>query len=701
MTTATMTPPAAANLLGQETSPYLLQHKDNPVHWRPWGEAALAEARATGKPILLSIGYAACHWCHVMAHECFEDTATAAAMNAQFVNIKVDREERPDLDRVYQLAHQALTGRGGGWPLTVFLDPQDLTPFFAGTYFPREPRYGMPGFAQLLLRLRAAFDQQRDALRTQNAELRDWLARVGDDAPGARPDAAPLRAALARIARRHDPDHGGSLGAPKFPHAGELALLLDEAAAPIGAAANGIDAATCAAMAQRTLAHMATSGLHDHLGGGIFRYCVDAAWTIPHFEKMLYDNALLLPLYARAARSWDDAAMRAACLGIVAWLDADMRLAGGGYASARDADSEGEEGRYYLWQRDEARALLDADAWAVAARVWGLDRPPNFEDRAWHLQQIRDVADAAAELGIDAAAAETHLQRARQRLLAARTMRTPPLRDDKRLTAWNALLAAGVARTARWLPEEGPALGRMAAEILGTLRASAWDDGRLYASHAGGRARFPAYLDDHAFVLDALLAKLQCAFAPRDLDWAITLAEALLQRFEDRERGGFWFTAHDAESLIQRPKPWTDDSLPSGNAVAIDALLTLGHLLGETRYLDAAERALRAAAAPLAQYPDACPTLLGALRHALAPRAQVIVRCAEAEAEAWRAALRALTPARADVFLIASDCADLPGVLAERAPRTGGVAYLCEGLSCRAPLGTPDALMATLDVPGP
>ncbi|WP_062534404.1 thioredoxin domain-containing protein [Mizugakiibacter sediminis] len=442
---------------------------------------------------------------------------------------------------------------------------------------------------------------------------------------------------------------------------------------------------------------MAASGLHDHLGGGFFRYCVDAAWTIPHFEKMLYDNALLLPLYARAAHTWNDAAMRAACRGIVAWLEADMRLADGGYASARDADSEGEEGRYYLWQRDEARALLDDDAWYAASRVWGLDRPSNFEDRAWHLQQVRDVVDVAAELGIDVQTARARLQRARQRLLKARAARTPPLRDDKRLTAWNALLAAGLARAARWLPGDGPALARMAAEILETLRAGAWIDGRLYASHAGGRARFPAYLDDHAFLLDALLAKLQCAFAPRDLDWAVALAETLLRRFEDRERGGFWFTAHDAEALIQRPKPWTDDSLPSGNAVAVDALLTLGHLLGETRYLDAAERALRAAAAPLAQYPDACPTLLRALRHALAPRAQVIVRCTEAEAEAWRAALRAFTPARADAFLIASDCGDLPGALAERAPRAGGVAYLCEGPSCRAPLDSPDALRAMLD----
>ncbi|MCE5233088.1 MAG: thioredoxin domain-containing protein [Mizugakiibacter sp.] len=685
-----------SNRLALETSPYLRQHADNPVDWWPWSDAALAHARATDTPILLSVGYAACHWCHVMAHESFEDAATAAAMNARFVNIKVDREERPDLDRVYQLAHQALTGRGGGWPLTVFLDPQDLTPFFAGTYFPREPRYGMPGFAQLLQWLREAFDRQRDALREQAVELRTWLAAIGQDAPGARPDAAPLRAALARIAARHDPDHGGRRGAPKFPHAGELELLLDEADAPLGAAQGEVGAADCAAMARRTLERMAAGGLYDHLQGGFFRYCVDATWAIPHFEKMLYDNALLLPLYARAARLWNDAAMRAACLGTAAWLQADLRLADGGYASARDADSEGEEGRYYLWRRDEARALLDAEAWAVAARAWGLDRPPNFEERAWHLQQVRGTAEVAAELGLDIASAEARLQRARERLLAARAQRTPPLRDDKRLTAWNALLAAGLARAARWLPDDAAALAAASAGILDTLRAGAWIDGRLYACHAGGAARFPAYLDDHAFLLDALLAQLQCAFRPHDLAWAVALADTLLERFEDRPRGGFWFTAHDAEVLIQRPKSWTDDSLPSGSAVAIDALLTLGHLLGETRYLDAAERALRAAAAPLAQHPDACPTLLRALRHALAPRAQVIVRCTAAEAEAWRAALYALSPARADVFVIPAASDALPGMLGARVARTGGVAYVCEGLSCRAPIDSPAALLTAL-----
>ncbi len=682
------------NRLADTLSPYLRQHADNPVHWQPWDAAALAEARASGKPILLSIGYAACHWCHVMAHESFADATTAATMNALYVNIKVDREERPDLDKVYQLAQQALSGRPGGWPLTLVLDPEDLTPFFAGTYFPPTPRHGLPAFRDLLERVRAFFDHERGAVRDQNARLRAWLDDFDAAAPAARgADAAPVARALQDIAARFDPEHGGSRGAPKFPHAGEIELLLDEAARPQGAGGSGAPTpADCAAMARRTLERMAAGGLYDHLAGGFFRYCVDADWGIPHFEKMLYDQAQLLPLYARAARHFAEPGFAEVVRATAVWLETGLGLTDGGYASALDADSEGEEGRCYVWTRAELAAALDADAAAAAALRFGFDAPPNFEGQAWHLRGVRPLADVAATLQLDVAEAQRRLEHARRDLLAVRSRRVPPARDDKRLTAWNALAAAGLARAGRLLDDA--ALIAQADATLATLRRLAWRDGRLHAL-ADPRADGEGYLDDYAFLLDAVLELLQCRWCDADLDFALVLAAALRARFEDAPRGGFFFTAHAAEPLIQRPKPWLDESLPAGNAIAIRALLRLGHLTGDVAGLTAAERALDAAQGVLDRHPQAAPSLLRALRAAIAPPRQAVVRTDADSVAAWQAAARA-APTDVEVFLIPDDAAALPGLLAQRLSRPGGVAYVCAGLSCREPLTTPDAFAAAL-----
>jgi uncharacterized protein YyaL (SSP411 family) len=667
------------NRLAAETSPYLRQHADNPVDWWPWGEAALAAARAANKPILLSIGYAACHWCHVMAHESFEDEATAAVMNALYVNVKVDREERPDLDKIYQLAHQALARRGGGWPLTMFLTPDDLLPFFAGTYFPKTPRHGMPAFVQVLHGVRRWYDEKPDEVRAQNGALAGFLADYGRDAAHAGAlDERPIRLALERIAASFDADNGGRVGGPKFPHASEIELLL---------ASGGGDAGE---MARFTLECMAERGLRDHLGGGFFRYCVDAAWDIPHFEKMLYDNAQLLPLYARAARR-GDAAAAAAAFDAATWLVGEMSARDGGFMSSLDADSEGEEGRFYVWDRDEIRGLLDDEAYALVERRFGLDRPPNFEGRAWHLRAVASLDDVAHALGIDRGEAEARWLRARRDLLRARGARVRPALDDKILTAWNALAIAGAARAARH--DEGlAALAAEAERALDLLFARLWRDGRLHASHARGETKFPAYLDDHAFLLDALLAMLTLRWNARDLAWAVALADALLERFEDRAHGGFFFTAHDAEALPQRPKPWLDESLPSGNGVAARALLRLGHLLGEPRYLDAAERTLRAAWPTLSQYAEGCCTLLLALDEFLRPRTHVVLRADEAEAARWREALQRLDDDRADVYRIPPEAADLPALLAAQAHRPGGVAYVCRGRECLAPASEPERL---------
>ncbi|HEX7128721.1 MAG TPA: hypothetical protein VF217_01480, partial [Rhodanobacteraceae bacterium] len=436
-----------------------------------------------------------------------------------------------------------------------------------------------------------------------------------------------------------------------------------------------------------------------HLGGGFFRYCVDARWTIPHFEKMLYDNAQLLPLYALAAAASGDPSCAQAADGIVEWLRREMTDGTGAFFSALDADSETpeghpEEGAFYLWTREQLREALDADEFAAIAAGSGLDGPPNFEGKAWHLVKARTLEQIAQQL--DRAPDEIGglLASARGKLFAARAQRARPGTDDKILTSWNALTIAALARGARLLHR--PEWIGAADGALSALREGAWINDSLYANVAAANARIPGFLDDHAFLLDALLEMLQCRWRDQDLQWAIALADTLLEKFEDAERGGFRFSAAEHATPLQNPRTFNDEALPSGNGVAALALLRLGHLLGETRYLEAAERCLRAAGDALRKYPDACPTLLRAVREFHAPRAQVVIRCLEQEETSWREALHEANAARADVFLVAADAAGLPGVLAQRKPRKGGIAYVCTGLSCRAPIHSPRKLAAAL-----
>ena len=446
-------------------------------------------------------------------------------------------------------------------------------------------------------------------------------------------------------------------------------------------------------MARLTLARMAERGLSDHLGGGFFRYCVDERWEIPHFEKMLYDNAQLLPLYSRAAVELDEPAFGDAANACAGWISREMTAPRGAFWSSLDADSDGEEGRYYVWQRDEIRNLLSTNEFAVAQARFGLDRPPNFEGHAWHLQIAASIEKVAERTGLAHDDVKHHLATARQKLLQARSLRVRPGLDDKILTAWNALAIAGAARSARRLASR-PLLAE-AMPALDFLFENVWLEGRLYACHAGGEAKFPAYLDDHAFVLDALLAMLQVRWSRRDLDWAIALADALLDRFEDRKDGGFFFTANDAESLPQRPKPFMDDSLPSGNGVAARALLRLGHLLAETRYIDAAERALRAAWSTLTDVPHACCSVLLALGEFLEPSSHVVVRYHEESAtRPWRESLDSHAGAIDAYFIPAGE--PLSGLLAAQDAAAPVVAYLCKGTSCDPPLTSAQAFAAAL-----
>jgi len=658
---------AMVNALAHETSPYLLQHQDNPVDWYPWGPAALALARREGKPILLSIGYSSCHWCHVMAHESFENADVAAQMNRLFVNIKVDREERPDLDQIYQAALQVLTGRAGGWPLTLFLAP-DQTPFFGGTYFPREPRFGLPGITQVLEDVAHAWQARRGEIEQQNAEVRRVLA---DLTPGAPPPLdltdRPIHAAVATIKSGFDTVRGGYSGAPKFPRPAELEFMLHRGDAE------------ARDQVLFTLTQMAQGGLFDQIGGGFYRYSVDDLWLIPHFEKMLYDNGPLLGLYADAwAQTREPLFARTAEM-TVAWLAREMRSPEGLFYSALDADSEHEEGRFYVWTPDQARARLSADEYAVAAPHWGLDQAANFERRHWHLAVAKPLSAVAEQLGISLAEAERRLDDARARLFEARAGRPRPGLDDKRLTGWNALTIRGLARAARRMDRpDWLAMARQAAEAL---RQRVWLDGRLRASYQGERAHLDAYLDDYAFLLAALLELLQAEFRPADLTWAQALADVLLARFEDAEQGGFYFTSNDHEPLIHRPKPWQDQATPSGNGMAALALLRLGHLIGEPRYLAAGERALRCFQSVLASQPAPAPSLLTALAEYLAPPTIVVLRGPDGETKDWLRQIAMTGADRTLICAIPNGTAGLPAALTkpERKQATG---FVCAGVNC-------------------
>ncbi|PIQ38216.1 MAG: thioredoxin domain-containing protein [Lysobacterales bacterium CG17_big_fil_post_rev_8_21_14_2_50_64_11] len=670
------------NRLAQSSSPYLRQHADNPVHWQPWDAAALAQARARDLPILLSIGYSACHWCHVMAHESFADAQTAALMNSRFVNIKVDREERPDLDRIYQLAHQALTERSGGWPLTVFLSPHDLLPFFAGTYFPKSPRYGMPAFADLLQRVSAWFAGHREQAAAQSAQLQAFLQRqYALPQQQAMPPATRVADAEHALLQRFDPHWGGFGSAPKFPHSGDLELLLAS------------DSEPCRAAALHSLTRMAEGGIHDQLGGGFSRYSVDKRWEIPHFEKMLYDNALLLPLYAKAAALSGETHYRATAEAIARWLEHEMHAPDGGYYAALDADSEGEEGRFYVWDNAAVRAVLPPDVYTVAAAHWGLDAAANFEGRHWHLHIARPLAEVANALGISLALAQQHLDTARARLLAMRHTRIRPALDDKRLTAWNAMLASGYARAAAAL--DHPDWIQRARAIVAFIDDKAMRDGRLHASVQGGEAQFAAYLDDTAWLLLAHLDLLAVDPDPNHLHRAIALADSLLAHFEDSDGGGFFFTADDQETLPVRPRSFIDEATPAGAAIAAQALLRLAWLLAEPRYLDAVERCLCAGNDTLHSQPAAAASLLLVLRDWHAPATQLVLRLPHQRGPVWQPAITAAH--RQGIAVIQLPCASAADDPLPMHPGKGdGIAYLCTGSACLAPISDPDALLREL-----
>ncbi|MES2877326.1 MAG: thioredoxin domain-containing protein [Pseudomonadota bacterium] len=595
-----------SNHLASQQSVYLLQHAEQPVEWFPWGEEALALAKRLDKPILLSIGYAACHWCHVMAQESFSDAATAAVMNQGFVNIKVDREERPDLDAVYQMAHQLLRRSGGGWPLTIFLSPQGM-PFYSGTYFPSDAPEGQATFRHILGSVSTVWQAQRPALARQDQVLRQALAaqvpHVDDNAVL---DAAVRTQARQQLATAFDPVHGGFGAAPKFPHPSDLAFLL-RCAREDGDAQAGD-------MALLTLRKMAQGGLFDQIGGGFFRYSVDAQWRIPHFEKMLCDNGVLLALYADALALTDEPLFRRVVEDTAGWALREMQAASGGFhASLAADDAQGREGQFYLWEAEPLRLALSPLEWDVCAAHWGVLDAANVEGRYWHLHVARSAAALASTLQQPEAPLEDLITGARAKLLAERDKRERPARDAKLLTGWNALMITGLARAGAVCQRPDWLLAARGA--LRFIQLERWhDDGRT----SGRLQALPgqdAFLDDHAFLLEAVLALHEADPQPDDLPFAEAIARAMLAQFEDRDVGGFFFTRHEAPPLIHRLKTGLDVATPSGNGTAALALLALSKRVGEpnaTRYRLAAERCVRVFAATVQRDPASHTRLLQA-----------------------------------------------------------------------------------------
>ncbi len=664
-----------ANRLAQETSPYLLEHANNPVDWFPWGDAALERARAEHKPILLSIGYSACHWCHVMARESFEDPETAALMNRDFVSIKVDREERPDLDQIYMRAVQGLTG-SGGWPMTVFLLP-DGTPFFAGTYFPPSDRHGMPAFRRVLAAVADAFTNRPTDVAETATQVRDFLNRPSVPLAAGELTPALLDEATTRIERDFDQVYGGFGGAPKFPQPMLIEDLL-RYHVRTGQAA-GLE------MAVQTLRAMAAGGMYDQLGGGFHRYSVDERWLVPHFEKMLYDNALLPRAYLDAWQLGHEPSFRRVVEETLAFVQREMTSPQGAFYSSLDADSEAEEGRFYLWTPPELEAALGAEDARALAQAYDVTAAGNFEGR----NILHPVSSSAIEL----------LDAARDRLMASRDRRVRPHRDEKVIAGWNGLMLRAFA-------DAGRVLGRrdlvMAAETNAHfLLSEMLHAGRMRRSYKDGRAPLAGYLEDQAAVADGLLSLYEATFDPSWLDAVRGLVNEMLTAFWDESSGAFFDTAADQEQLVARPQDVTDNAIPSGTSLAVDVLLRAGMLLGEASWVDRGRATLERLAPTAAKAPLAFGRLLAALDFHLSRPLElaVIGKPADEQTKRFLEVVRAhFLPNR--LMAVAPSLAEgrvIPLLADRRALDGKATAYLCEGFVCQAPTTDPAELARQLD----
>jgi uncharacterized protein len=680
------------NRLAGETSPYLLQHATNPVDWYPWGALALARARSENKPIFLSIGYSACHWCHVMERESFENPDIAALMNEYFINIKVDREERPDLDHIYMSAVMAMTGHGG-WPMSVFLTP-DLKPFFGGTYFPPSDSRGMAGFPRILEGVHRAWQERQDEILDSAAAMTEQIEALSKVPKGGGSfDRAILDRAARALERNFDPVHGGFGRAPKFPHPMDLRVLLRHHAQTGDTHSLHV--------VRHTLDKMARGGIYDHLGGGFARYSTDDRWLVPHFEKMLYDNALLTSAYLEAYQATREPDFAQVAHETMDYVLARMTDAEGGFYSTEDADSEGVEGRYYVWSPAELAGVLGAERAKTFCYVYDVTESGNWEGHNI-LNLPRTWNQAAKLLGRDEADLRLELAATCAELLAVRNRRVPPAKDTKVLVSWNGLMIAALAEGGRVIADERylEAGGRAARFILDRMRR---DDGRLLHTYKDGQAKLDAYLDDYACLIDGLTRLYEATGEPRWVEAAVELAEILIGEFADREQGGFFFTGSRHESLIARPKDVHDNATPSGNGMAATCLIRLGALTGRDDLTEAGRSALVAVELVLEREPAAAGQSLIALDFLLGPIREFAVISGADDAE-FRAVLETIatpflphkvvgpaTPEQA-----AHLAAQLP-LLADRPPRENRTTtYICEGQTCQAPLVGAEELRAAL-----
>ena len=672
--------PEHANRLIHETSPYLRQHAHNPVDWYPWGDEAFARARHENKPILLSVGYSACHWCHVMERESFEDEDTARLMNAEFINIKVDREERPDVDHIYMNAVQMLTGRGG-WPMTVFLTA-DGKPFYGGTYFPPEDRHGMPSFRRILLAVAQAYREKPDDVEKTIAQLMSGLERIENPHAAGQPlEGDVVMNAAAALSRSYDDVHGGLGQAPKFPNPAALDLFLR--------AYRGSGERRYLDMVLHTLRQMARGGIYDQVGGGFHRYSVDERWLVPHFEKMLYDNAQLVPLYLAAYQLSGDRFFADIARDTLTYVCREMRDPAGGFYSTQDADSEGAEGRFFLWDPAEVRQVVGDEVAEIACRNWDISEPGNFEGRNI-LHVVAEPEQLAKMFHRSVDAIEQLLKGARAKLFAARERRAKPALDDKILISWNGLMISAFARA-----EEVFADGRWcraAIEAVAFLEANLLRGDRLLSTYRHGVARLNGYLDDYAFFVQALLDVFEMAQDRRHLDEATVLTDAMLAHFWDSQSAGFFFTSDDHEALIVRSKPAMDGAIPSGNAVAARNLLRLYHYTERPQYLERAEALLRLYVGAMREQPFAFAHMLGAVDfYVRKPREIVLIGDRKGlDTQALLQCIREVyIPNRTLTVVDPTQDEPLPSPVAGKTQIDGKpTVYVCQNMTCSAPVTT-------------
>ena len=667
-----------SNKLAHESSPYLLQHQNNPVDWHPWGPEALDRARSEQRPIFLSIGYSACHWCHVMEHESFENEAIAALLNERFVCIKVDREERPDLDQIYMNATQMMTGRGG-WPMSVFLTP-DLKPFYCGTYFPPATRDGMPGFDDVIRAVYDAWANRRAQVEEMAGQLTGDLARAGQASAPGELSRDFIEQGVAQLARAFDAQWGGFGSAPKFPHPMDLQLLLRYW--------HRTGHAHSLEMVRTTLNRMAAGGIYDHLGGGFARYSVDARWLVPHFEKMLYDNALLAGVYIEAYQATGDEHYATVARETIDYILRDMTDPDGGFYSTEDADSEGHEGKFYVWTPDEIDVVLGDDAGATFGRIYDVTDAGNFEG-ANILNLPKTIEQAAKILGRDVDELQQELAASRAKLFAVREGRIHPGKDDKVIVAWNGLMIDALARAAAALdePRYAAAAVKAADFIHDKLQRP---DGRLLHTYRHGQAKLDAYLDDYACLANGLISLYEATFDAARLEEAARLLDVVLAHFADPQAGGFYYTADDHEQLIARNKDATDASVPSASGTTAYALARLGKLTGDQKYVAAAEGTLTAAAGLMQQAPAAMGQMLLALDFQLGPTFELVLAgdpTSAAVAKSLAEIRRQFLPNKVLAGASPKGDAKILEPLLGGKPSTGAepTLYLCEGFACQAP----------------